>query len=53
VTLPVAARLLGVSRSKLCELVAAGALPAVRIGRSRRVTVVDLEEFVRRGRTLR
>jgi excisionase family DNA binding protein len=52
VTLPAAARLLGVSRSKLYELVAAGELPTVRIGRSRRVAVSDLEVFVRRCRTL-
>jgi excisionase family DNA binding protein len=51
VTLPEAARLLGVSRSKLYELVAAGELPTVRIGRSRRIAVADLEEFVRRCRT--
>jgi excisionase family DNA binding protein len=51
VTLPAAARLLGVSRSKLYELVAAGELPTVRIGRSRRIAVADLEEFVRRCRT--
>jgi excisionase family DNA binding protein len=52
VTLPAAAHLLGVSRSKLYELVAAGELPTVRIGRSRRVAVADLEEFVRRCRTV-
>lgn len=52
ITLPAAARLLGVSRSKLYELVAAGELPTVRIGRSRRIAVADLEEFVRRCRTL-
>ena len=52
VTLPAAARLLGVSRSKLYELVAAGELPTVRIGRSRRIAVADLEQFVRRCRTM-
>jgi excisionase family DNA binding protein len=51
VTLPAAARLLGVSRSKLYELVAAGELPTVRIGRSRRIAVADLEALVRRCRT--
>lgn len=35
VTIAAAAQLLGVSRSKLCELLAEGALPMVRIGRSR------------------
>ena len=53
VTLPGAARLLEVSRSKLYELVAAGELPTVRIGRSRRIAVADLEEFVRRCRDVR
>ena len=50
VTIPAAAQLLGVSRSKLYELLAEGALPTVRIGRSRRIAMVDLEAFVRRCR---
>jgi excisionase family DNA binding protein len=41
-----AARLLGISRSKLYELLADGELPSVRIGRTRRISTSDLEEFV-------
>ena len=51
VTFPVAAQLLGVSRSKLYELLAQGELPTVRIGlRSRRTAIADLEVFVHRCR---
>ena len=50
VTIPVAAQLLGVSRSKLYELLAQGELPTVRIGRSRRIAIADLEVFVHRCR---
>ena len=50
VTIPAAAQLLGVSRSKLYELLAEGALPTVRIGRSRRIAMVDPQAFVRRCR---
>lgn len=52
VTIPAAAQLLGVSRSKLYELLGEGALPTVRIGRSRRITIADLEAFVQRCRDL-
>ena len=52
VTIPVAAQLLGVSRSKLYELLGEGALPTVRIGRSRRIAIADLEAFVGRCRDL-
>ena len=52
VTIPVAAKLLGVSRSKLYELLGEGALPTVRIGRSRRIAIADLEAFVGRCRDL-
>lgn len=41
-----AARHLGISRSKLYELLAAGELPTVRIGRTRRITIAALEEFI-------
>jgi excisionase family DNA binding protein len=41
-----AARHLGTSRSKLHELLAAGELPSVRIGRTRRITMSTLEAFV-------
>ena len=52
VTIPAAAQLLGVSRSELYELLGEGALPTVRIGRSRRVAIADLEAFVQRCRDL-
>ena len=52
VTIPVAAQLLGVSRSKLYELLGEGALPTVRIGRSRRISIADLEAFVHGRRDL-
>ncbi|TVP62694.1 MAG: DNA-binding protein [Nitriliruptor sp.] len=51
VTITTAAGWLGLSRSKLYELLAAGELPTVRIGRSRRIAVTDLEAFVDRRRT--
>lgn len=41
-----AAGFLSVSRSRLYELIAAGELSSVSIGRSRRVSLGDLEEFV-------
>jgi excisionase family DNA binding protein len=41
-----AARELGISRSKVYELLADGELPSVRIGRTRRISVTALEEFV-------
>jgi excisionase family DNA binding protein len=41
-----AARHLCISRSKVYELLAAGELPSVRIGRNRRITMADLADFV-------
>jgi len=41
------ARVLGLGRSKVYELMQSGALPVVRIGRSVRVARVALEEWVR------
>jgi len=52
VTIPTAAQLLGVSRSKLYELLGDGELPTVRIGRARRIAIADLEVFVQRCRRL-
>lgn len=43
-----AARLLGLGRSKAYELVASGELPAVRIGRARRIPAAGLEAWVER-----
>ncbi|MBA3688377.1 MAG: helix-turn-helix domain-containing protein [Chloroflexi bacterium] len=41
-----AAEMLGISRARAYELAASGALPSVRIGRSRRVPVRQLEEWI-------
>lgn len=41
-----AARVLGISRSKIYELMGGGALPSVRIGACRRVTDAALRAFV-------
>ena len=41
-----AAQQLGISRSKLYELLADGELPSVRIGRTRRIATSALEQFV-------
>ena len=46
VDLDEAARALSLSKRSLQQLVYAGELPSVRIGRSRRVAVADLEAFV-------
>jgi len=43
-----AARILGLGRSKMYELLATGELPAVRIGRARRILVSGLEAWVER-----
>ena len=43
-----AAQHLGISRSKVYELLADGQLPSVRIGRTRRIATSALEEFVAR-----
>jgi excisionase family DNA binding protein len=43
-----AADLLGIGRSRLFELMASGELRSVKIGRSRRVPVVAITEYVDR-----
>ena len=43
---PEAAALLGVSRAKLYELIASGALPAVKVDGCRRVRTEDLVSYV-------
>lgn len=45
-----AAAHLGIGRSKLFELIAAGEIETVQIGRSRRVPAEALEEYVARLR---
>jgi len=53
ITIPVAAARLGLSRSKLYELIVDGELPTVRIGRARRIAVDDLRSFIAQRRVLR
>jgi excisionase family DNA binding protein len=48
-TLPEAGRALAISRSKMYDLLNSGDLPSVHIGRSRRVRVSDIEDFVKSG----
>jgi excisionase family DNA binding protein len=48
-TLPEAGRVLAISRSKMYDLLNSGHLPSVHIGRSRRVRVIDIQNFVNNG----
>jgi excisionase family DNA binding protein len=43
-----AARVLGIGRTKVYELIGSGALRSVRVGGLRRIPVVALDEFVAR-----
>ncbi|WP_232807334.1 excisionase family DNA-binding protein [Geodermatophilus chilensis] len=45
-----AAEVLGIGRSKMFELIAAGQIETVRIGRARRVPAQALEDYVARLR---
>ena len=45
-----AARMIGVGRTKLYELIANGELEAVKIGKATRVTTASLQELVGRQR---
>lgn len=44
-----AARMIGVGRTKLYELIAEGELETVKIGKATRVTTASLLDFVRRA----
>ena len=46
IKIPEAAAQLGVSRAKLYELIASGALPSVKVDGCRRVRTEDLRAFV-------
>ena len=48
-TITEANQVLAISRSKLYELLNSGDLPSVYIGRSRRIRMKDIEEFVNDG----
>ncbi|MEC7819164.1 helix-turn-helix domain-containing protein [Pelagerythrobacter aerophilus] len=43
-----AARMIGVGRTKLYELISSGELEAVKIGKATRVTTASLNELVKR-----
>ena len=45
-----AAEIMGLSRSMVYELLAEGRLPSIRIGRTRRIDVADLDAFIDRHR---
>jgi excisionase family DNA binding protein len=53
IKVPEAAAQLGVSRAKLYELIASGALPAVKVDGCRRLRVDDLRAYVERLSTSR
>ncbi len=48
-TVPEVGAVLSVSRSKVYELLNSGSMPSVYIGRSRRIRVSDVEDFVAGG----
>lgn len=52
-TVPEAARLLSISRSLLYELIHAGKIQSVKIGRARRITNDGLQLFVERAKQVR
>ena len=45
-----AARMIGVGRTKLCELIAAGEVETVKLGKSTRITTASLHDLIRRQR---
>ena len=45
-----AARMIGVGRTKLYELISSGELDTLKIGKATRVTTASLHELVGRGR---
>ena len=45
-----AARMIGVGRTKLYELIAAGEVETVKLGKSTRITTASLHDLVRRQR---
>ena len=48
-----AARIIGIGRTKLYELIASGELETVKFGKATRITTASLEEMVRRRRVPR
>lgn len=47
-----AARMIGIGRTKLYELISNGELEAVKIGKATRVTTASLHELVRRKKKM-
>lgn len=47
-----AARMIGVGRTKLYELISSGELETVKIGKATRVTTASLHELVRRQKKM-
>lgn len=45
-----AARMIGVGRTKLYELIAAGEVETVKLGKSTRITTTSLHDLIRRQR---
>lgn len=45
-----AARMIGVGRTKLYELIAAGEIEAIKLGKSTRITTASLQQLVMRQR---
>lgn len=45
-----AARMIGVGRTKLYELIASGDVQAVKLGKSTRITTASLHELIRQQR---
>lgn len=45
-----AARMIGVGRTKLYELIAAGEVESVKLGKATRITTASLHDLVRRQR---
>lgn len=45
-----AARMIGVGRTKLYELIAAGEVETVKLGKATRITIASLHDLVRRRR---
>jgi excisionase family DNA binding protein len=45
-----AARMIGVGRTKLYELIAAGEIETVKLGKATRITIASLHDLVRRQR---
>lgn len=45
-----AARMIGVGRTKLYELIASGEIKVIKLGKSTRITTASLQELVKRQR---